>query len=139
MELLVVLGVTFSVFALTLPFAINKPSDAQLEKYLQELEFSIFSMQQSAYSRKNNKSYGVAFFTNKYTIFAGTSLSTAEFSRETVFSGVRLQTIALNNSATEIVFDAGSFKPNVSGYLNLTNNARVIRLDITAEGKITRI
>jgi prepilin-type N-terminal cleavage/methylation domain-containing protein len=137
-EILVVLGVILSIFAVTFPFVINRPSEAQLEKYALELEFSIFSTQQNAYSAKNNKSYGIAFYTNKYSVFTGTSKASAQSSTDINYSGVRMQGIVLIDGSSEIVFSSGSFKPNTSGFLTLTNGTKTIRIDITSEGRISR-
>lgn len=138
LEVLVVLGITMTLSIMVMPVAISQIQSKTVLNMAEDLSSSLFLYQQNAYSRKNNKSYGISFSTTRYTIFIGNTLASAENFESVDFpSSVTISQISLANSSNEIVYPAGSFKPSTTGTIRLTDGITIYQININSEGLIT--
>lgn len=136
-ELLLVLAILGTVLTLSIPFLISKPLDARLEKNISDIKGSLMSQQSFAYARTDGKTYGVAFSSSDYTVFTGASLATAEDKiTYKLEPGVSISSIYLTGGTNEIVFDLGSYRPLITGGVNLSNGFNSYQLRITSEGLV---
>ncbi len=51
-------------------------------------------------------------------------------------NGVSINPISLTGGTTEISFSPNSFRPSVSGSIQITNNANTYKVEINSEGLI---
>lgn len=136
-EMLLVISIFGAVATLSLPFLISSPLDARLEKNINEIKGSLMDQQSYAYSRNNNKKYGVAFSSNNYSVFTGDTLATAEdHVTYPLEKGVTISSIYLTGGTNEILFDIGNYQPAVTGGLNLTDGFKTYQIRITTEGLV---
>jgi len=138
-EMLVVIAIISVVAIFILPVSINELQKSRLDSTVGDIASELYQFQQNAYARRNNKSYGVAFNQpqQKYTFFIGNSLASAEETSEKILdSKINITQINLSGGATEIVFNAGSFKPSAFGNVFFNDGINSFRLVINSEGLI---
>ena len=139
-EMLIVLGVLFLLGFLVLPIAVKEIQAGKTDSFIKDLDSALRLLSQDAFSRKNDKDYGIALFSDHYTIFVGPSLSEAE--DEIVYEvvdDVVIQNIDLSDSGSEVVFLSGSQKPDVYGSFEIVDLYSIYRFSINKEGLITYI
>jgi len=137
LEVLVVIAIFSMLIVLTFPFPLRLINQTKADAEAKSLSYIIFRQQQDAYSGLNNKPYGISLYGNRYIVFTGASLATAD-SQDTFYlnSPISMSSISLNNGS-EIVFPSGSFRPQSSGYLIITDSQKSYRIDISSEGLIS--
>jgi prepilin-type N-terminal cleavage/methylation domain-containing protein len=137
-EILITLAILVAVLSLAFPVTLSTVNSNRIENVAKDLASLIYSHQQSAYSSKNNKSYGVYFETNLYVLFAGDSYASAEnLEQKELSNGVTISSININGGGNQILFPKGEFKPQNYGYINITNNYVTYRIDVNQEGLIS--
>ncbi|MCC7303861.1 prepilin-type N-terminal cleavage/methylation domain-containing protein [bacterium] len=137
LETLIVLAI-FSILAvMTFPFSLSLINQTRADAETKTLAYMLFRQQQDAYAGLNNKSYGIALYQNRFVIFTGDSLNTAE-SQDTYYlnNPITVSNISLS-SGNEVVFSPNSFRPQENGYLDITDSTKTYRIDITSEGLIS--
>ncbi|MEI7578476.1 MAG: type II secretion system protein [bacterium] len=138
LEMVVVLGLFLSVTFLLLPVTINKIQGNKLDKEATNLLSYLFVQQQNSYSSYQDKSYGISLAPDKFIIYSGNSLGTADSVETIILNPVnQISQMNLSDSATEIHFAKGSFRPDHSGYLDISNQSKKYRININPEGLIT--
>jgi type II secretory pathway pseudopilin PulG len=138
MEMLVVIGMFFTISILVLPAAIKEISVSKSDSAVKDVRSAIYLLGQNAFSRFNNKTYGIALFSDRYVTYVGTDLAHAESSDTFSFSReVTISQISLTGNATEIVFPAGSFRPSVTGSFKVGDSITTYQISINAQGLIT--
>lgn len=137
LEVLIVLAIFSMMVVLTFPFSLQLINQSRADAEAKTLSYILFRQQQDAYAGLNNKAYGVALYSNRFIIFTGTSLATAE-SQDTYYfnSPIGLSAIALS-SGNEIVFNPNSFRTSANGYLLMSDSKKTYRIDINSEGLIS--
>lgn len=136
-EAIFVIGIFASVAAFLLPFALSQISGSRINESANEMESLIYLYRQNAYTGQNQSSYGVAFASNGYTLFQGDSLATAtETEAHALPNGVAITGINLTNSSTEVVFSSGSFRPDESGTVVMSDGTSSYQLLINTEGLV---
>lgn len=137
LEMIIVMAIFSMMVVLTFPFSLRLINQSRADAEAKTLAYMLFRQQQDAYAGLNNKSYGVALYSNRFVIFTGNSLSTAE-SQDTYFfnSPITLSEITLS-SGNEIVFAPNSFRPQANGYLSITDSRKTYRIDVNSEGLIS--
>lgn len=134
LEVLVAIGV-FSLLALVvIPFTVTSLRTSSAKNLAIELSSIIFEAQQSAYSGKNNKAYGVKFNLNSYNYFIGSSFATNESFDTTNLDSRVVLTLNLSGGATEIVFLQGEIKPSSFGTITVTDDFTSYLVRINEEG-----
>ncbi len=137
MEMLLVLGIFISVTVIVMPYTIQQIQGEKLQDVVKEIESSIFSYQQKGYTGLSSKSYGISFSTNKYTLYIGSTLATAESTEEyPLQNGVTISQISLSGGAIDINFSTGSFRPNHYGSVKVSDYANNYLITISSEGLI---
>jgi prepilin-type N-terminal cleavage/methylation domain-containing protein len=136
-ELVVVMGIMSIIGAFILPLTATDVKSNNAKNAANNLTSLLYSYQSSAYSGKDNKSYGLAFDVTGYTLFIGSSLATAESTeRINLDSGIYIYTISLTNSSNEIVFSPNSIKPLNYGEIRVSSENGVYGVSINQEGFI---
>lgn len=137
-EMLVVIGMFMALTFLVLPVAIQEISTSKADATIKDVRSAIYLLGQNAFTRKNNKTYGIALFNDRYITFTGNSLATADTSDTFDLSReVSISQISLTGGVTEIIFPAGSFKPSVVGGFRVGDSTSGYLLNINAQGLIT--
>ena len=137
LEILVVIAIVGFVFSITLPgISATQVRTTTLLGNVSEIASLTYQYQHNSYTGLNNKTYGIRFTTNSYSIFIGPNFASAE-SQETIAltSGITISAINLQ-SGNEIVFPKGSLKPSNSGNIQITNQTETYQLSINSEGYI---
>lgn len=136
-EVVLILGLFGIIAVIFIPFSIRQLTFSKLESSSKQMSSSIYLFQQYGASRKNDSSHGVAFNYGSYTLFEGDSLSTASYTEiYDLPSGTNINSINLTNSANEIVFEKGEFKPDEYGYVRVSDGSDSYRIVINKEGLI---
>ena len=137
LEVLIVLAIFSMMVVLTFPFSLQLINKSRADAEVKTLSYVIFRQQQDAYAGLNNKAYGVALYSNRFIIFTGNSLATAD-SQDTYYlnSPISISSISLN-SGNEIVFNPNSFRSNAHGHLHVSDSQKTYRIDINSEGLIS--
>lgn len=82
------------------------------------------SQQIAARADKNNSKHGIALFSDSYIVFEGDSLATASSSQNfSLHSDQQIDSIALNGSGTEVIFEKHSGETNTNGSFNITQTS----------------
>jgi Tfp pilus assembly protein FimT len=136
-EVVLVISLMGMLAVLVLPYAISDIQKNNVKSATTEIVSIIEYYQSNAYSRKNDKTYGIAFYSNKYTLFTGSSLAAADYV-EDVFLGSSLSitNITLSGGTNELIFTSGSVKPNQNGTLRVTNGSASYMISINKEGYV---
>jgi len=136
-EILVVIGIFSILVVLTFPFSLRLMNQSKADAEAKALSYMLFRQQQDAYSGFKNKPYGIALYSDRYTIFTGNSLATAEY-QDTYFfpEPITVSSISLN-TGNELVFPVNSFRPSAYGYLLVSDSKKSYRIDLTSEGLIS--
>ena len=137
LEVLVVMAIFSMMVVLTFPFSLQLINQTKADAEVKTLAYVLFRQQQDAYSGLNSKSYGVAIYSNRYVIFTGSSLATAE-TQDTylVNAPISISGISLS-SGNEIVFTPGVFRSQSNGNVLVSDSKKTYRLDINSEGLIS--
>lgn len=137
LEIVVVMAIFSVLIVLTFPFSLRLINQSKADAEAKTLAYIIFRQQQDSYAGLLNKGYGVSLYSDRYIIFSGESLATAD-TQETYYftSPIYVSSIALN-SGNEVVFPVGSFRPQAHGYLQVTDSKKTYRIDINQEGLIS--
>jgi prepilin-type N-terminal cleavage/methylation domain-containing protein len=137
LEILLVVAIFTILASLVFPLTIKDSQGAKLLATAKQMESVMFRYQQSALSRLNNTNYGIAFFLNKYTLFEGNTLASATFTEDIEIPARQsISSITLTGGGTEILFTQGSFRPNKSGNIKITDSILTYTVDINSEGLI---
>jgi len=140
LEIVVVMGILVAVALISLPLTYATVVQSNAEAFMREVNSGFFYQQQQASSGSGGEDYGIAFEDDSVILFTGNSLASATDSQEVEFpSGLALDSIALTNDATEIVFASQQFRPDESGYIDFTDTSFRHRLQINTEGLIEYI
>ena len=109
LEIVVVLGI-FSVITMFLfPLAISQIQGNKIDYEVKILKSAILSLEESAYSGKDNKNYGVALYTDHYILYTGNNLAGADTTTQYLFSPeVSISNINLTSLGSELNFPKGS-------------------------------
>lgn len=136
-EITVVVGIFFFIAILALPMAINQIETTKASTAMKELKSAIFLVEQNAFTEKNNSGYGIGFLTNSYIVFQGDSLATATAQDTYKYSNdVRISNVNFG-SGNEVDFVKGSFRPAVSGSVDIASGSQSYRINISSEGLLT--
>jgi len=114
-EIVVVLGILVALALVVLPISVKEVKSSQAKSIADQMTSYIFLQQQNAYTGKNNKSYGIAFNSDSYTVFVGNSLASAEDTLIVDYPADTTSNILLSNGATELVFLRGYIHPSQYG------------------------
>jgi type II secretory pathway pseudopilin PulG len=137
LEILIVVGIFTVLASLVFPLTIQDSQNQRLQSTLKELQSATHLIQQNAYSRLNNLTYGIAFSADRYTTFTGNTLATGANKTEYILPTKQsFLSVTLTGGGTEFVFQPGSFRPNKFGTIRLTDSSSVFVLDINREGLI---
>ncbi len=137
LEILVVMGIFVTIAAIAFPTTIGQLQKVKVEDVANNMSSLTFAQQQNALSGLNNKNYGIAFQTNRFILFTGNSLASAESTENIDLpNGMTISQINLSASATEITFTKGSFRPSQYGNINITDGSKVFTVLINKEGLI---
>ena len=137
LELMIVIAIFSLIAFFTMPFSLSQIQGNKVESATREIPSAIFSQQENAFSRNNNVSYGIAFFTHQYKTFIGADLATG--TNVEVFdldNDVNLNSINFNDNKNEVVFASGNLSANNIGSLKISNDQTNFLLEINAEGLI---
>lgn len=136
-EVIVVLGIFSMTVVLTFPYSLALINRDRANAETKKIAYLLFHEQQDSYAGLDGKSYGIAFFEDRYTVYTGASLSSAETS-DTIYlqSPIRISSISLS-SGNEISFPVNSFRPVQSGFLIVTDAHSSFKVEVTSEGVIT--
>ena len=137
LEMLVVMAIVASASLVLLPLSFTQIRSGKATSFAQSLASLIFSVQQNAYARVNDKTYGVSFSTNTYTIFTGDTLATATNKEViTLDSGLTFSTI---NFPSDLIFTKGTFRPNSSGSVIVSDGTNRYQISVSSEGFISYV
>lgn len=135
-ELLVIIGITTTLALITLPILTSRVQGNDILETVKAINSQIIQQQQNAYSGKNSISYGIKFNTNDITLFQGNSYASSTNQEVYPFTnGITVSQINLT-SGSEIVFNSGSFRPNVNGSINFYSNPDTYSITINSEGLV---
>lgn len=139
LELLLVIAVLGLMATMIMPVSYVNTQDQQLRSVVQDVLNTLFISQQNAYSRKNNKNYGVYIQNDKFTEYTGNSFATAEDYLEHTFPVyIDIQNINLTGGSTEVKFNQGLLSPDVSGTFEITNGNKTFQISISPIGVFNR-
>lgn len=134
-ELLIVVAIIGTTAIFTFPTSINFFQQNKAENVAQDIISRTFVQQQNAYIRNGNNSYGIAFFSNKYTIFTGISLASATATQDVILeNGTTIQSTLLTSGSNEVVFQSGNIAPNQYGSIQVLTFQSVFVCEINQEG-----
>lgn len=136
-ELLVVIGIflTFAVVVALVSIPNLKSVDMQMT--VEDIRSLMLVYQQDAYSGKGGEDYGMAFSASKISYYSGDSLGTASSVYEIELPDlIRISSINISDSGSEIHFRSGEFKPVQNGSVTFTGSDSQMRIDFSREGLI---
>jgi type II secretory pathway pseudopilin PulG len=137
-EIIIVLGIVSVLAMLLMPVGLKQLQGNKLDKDTYNMFSYIYTQQQNSYSRLENKTYGISFESDKFIIYSGVNLASADWSEENILnSGNRISQINLTGGVHEIHFQSGSFRPNVSGTIQIKDEEQTLQLEINPEGLIS--
>jgi len=135
LEVILIMGVFIIMTLIFLPVGINELQGNKIDNVVKELRSLIYTQSQSAYTFKNNKDYGLAFFQDHYIVFTGSSLAQAESETKYDLSGeIKINEINFNNLGSELIFTKGFFKPNTYGSFKVMSGGLAYQVTINSEG-----
>ncbi|MCA9380739.1 prepilin-type N-terminal cleavage/methylation domain-containing protein [Candidatus Dojkabacteria bacterium] len=136
-EVLLVLAILSAATFFFVPAAAREFGQNSIRSFAQEMESDIYVQQQNAYSGINNHSHGIAFFSDSYIVFEGSTYATA-FSTETfdLEPGMVLSNINFGASGNELIFTLGGYKPVAEGSVTLSNSSESIQITVNSSGII---
>ncbi len=134
-EITVTLAVLMSFSLLIFPVGINQSKKSKLESYASQFATDLYYQQQR--SRLKNIPSGISLAGNSYILYDGVSFSEATSSDIKKYPfNIHITAVALNESANEISFNPGSFRPNYFGSFKLTDQTNYITIYINEEGLV---
>ena len=134
-ELLIVIGGTIIIVALTLPVGVNFYRSQIVAETRDDILLTIRKAQFQAGQQKNDSSFGVKFFPDSYVLFQGSSYGARITSEDENFSlanGVSVSGI------DELVFAKTSGLPDTIGTINITFGSDTYKINVNSQGKIER-
>ncbi len=135
LEIVVTLGVLMTFALIVFPVGINKNQKSKLEIYASQIVTDLNYQQQRSYLK--NIPTGVSLGGNTYTLFDGTTLSTATDTDIKKYpNNIQITNISLLNLSDEISFNSASFRPNFYGFFRITDQINYINVYINEEGLI---
>jgi len=135
LEVILIMGVFLVMTLIFLPVGINELQGNKIDNVVKEVRSLIYTQSQSAYTFKNNKDYGIAFFQDHYIVYTGSSLALAESqTRYDLSKEIKINEINFNNLGTELVFTKGSFRPSTYGSFKIINGGVGYQVTINSEG-----
>lgn len=137
LELLVITGVFVVVAGLVFPISLNQVQGNEVKSAASNLSSLIFSIQQDAYSRKDNTSYGVVFEAHQLIIYTGENYlaRTSDESIE-ITQDITISSINLANNGNEVHFPVGEFRPGNYGTIRLSQGNSSYDIVINSQGLI---
>lgn len=137
LEVLIVMAIFSMLVVLTFPFSLRLINQSKADAEAKTLAYVLFRQQQDAYAGLEGKSYGVALYNDRFVVYTGDSLATAESTDTYYFtSPIRLQALSLS-SGSEITFQNNSFRPSAFGYFLISDANKSYRIDVNSEGLIS--
>ncbi|MFZ6021980.1 MAG: type II secretion system protein [Patescibacteria group bacterium] len=137
LEVLIVMAIFSMLVVLTFPFSLRLVNQSKADAEAKTLAYVLFRQQQDAYAGLEGKAYGVALYNDRFVVYTGTSLATAESSEAYYFaSPIHLQGLSLS-SGNEVTFSSNSFRPNTFGHFLISDSNKSYRIDINSEGLIS--
>ncbi len=137
-EIVVVMGLLLAVALIVLPSSMAQIGQASSDSKANDAASLIFSTQQQAYARDNNKDYGIKLNSGSYIYYVGISYGSAEQSNTYALpSGVTISNISLNGGGSEIRFASGSFKTSQYGSFNVSDGSSIYAVKVNKEGLIS--
>ena len=138
LEVLVVLGILSAISVIIIPVAVSQLRRDQAESTATDITSAMFAQQQKAVTGQASSGYGIAIYSNKYTIYKGASLAAATVKDDVTFtSGLSISNINLAAGGNEIKFNQGSVTPNTTGSFNINSSNSTYKVDINREGLIS--
>jgi type II secretory pathway pseudopilin PulG len=137
LEMVVVLGVFSVISVFMMPSMVTELQGGRLNRNTFDISSQMYTQQMYAYGQYQDTSYGVAFFTDHITYYEGDSLATATTTDDFYLDDqTAVSEINLSNSATEITFSLGDFRPSEYGTVTLSNATDNYQILINQEGLI---
>ena len=138
LEIVIVMGLLLAVALVVLPATIAQIGQVKADSVANDAASLIFSTQQQAYARDNNKDYGIKLNTDNYIYYVGISYGFAEASNTVTFSpNITISSISLNGGGSEIRFASGSFKTSQYGSFNVSDGNSTYAVKVNKEGLIS--
>ena len=135
LEIIIIIGVFTGLSLIYLPIGIEQLQSNKVDNIVRNIQSTIYNQSQSAFSYRDNKSYGIAFYTNRYIIYTGTSLAQAESqSQIDLTNEITITNIDLLDTGNDINFASGSFRPSTSGKIQVTAGNTTYQISINTEG-----
>lgn len=136
-ELVVVMGLITLIALVVLPLTVRDIKNNDARSVATDLVSMIELYQSNAFTRRNDKNYGIAFYSNKYTLFTGTSLASADYTEDVLLgSATSITNINFNLASNQLIFSSGSVKPNQNGSFRVTNGVSIYIISINKEGYV---
>lgn len=136
-ETLVVMGIFSMMVVLTFPFSMQLINRSRADAEAKTIAYMLFRQQQDAYAGLQQNSYGIAFFSDRYTVFTGERLSDATYQDTYYFTQpIRISSIQLS-VGNEITFPVGEFRAGAFGHITISDSRSTYRLEINSEGMIS--
>lgn len=132
-ELLIVVGLVTLGAVITIPISTSQLQNTKVEVIVKDLKSRLFSLQQDAYTQKNDEGQGIFFNNTNYVIFSGNSFETATDTR--IIQIPKGITVTQNTfTSSQIFFEKGSFRPTSPGFIVLTDGINSYNININKEG-----
>lgn len=137
-EIILVLGIFVGITTILIPFSLQQIAQSNVASYAANIKTAFAYAQQSALSGKNDDSYGLAFFNNRYEVYRGDTYNTADIRDSFVLpDDITIQNIQLLGGQNAVHFNQGTFKPIQTGTIDIIDSSVVFRITINQEGLIT--
>lgn len=135
-ELLVVIGLLTVAVGLAVPYSLRQIEQNKAKNDATSIASITFNIQQDAFAGKNQSSQGIAFQSNGYYIFEGTSLATATDQQFYQLENTTISSINLTGGTNEIIFSQNSLVPSATGNIRVTDNTQSYSVVVNAQGLI---
>lgn len=137
LEIVIVMAIMVILASFVLPASVKDIRKEEVKTAARDIAQQITTQQNNSYVSRNNSTYGISFAQKTYTTFTGNSFSTGLEKEINTLPGSTVESINLTGGSTEITFLAGTFKPSVTGYIEVTNGFDSYRVTINKEGLVT--
>ena len=134
MELVLVIGATIVIAALTLPMGMNFLNIQMLDEAAGGILETLRRANSQAVSQKNDSDFGVKFLADSYVLFQGGSYATRAISEDEDF--VLSDWITVSGT-DEIIFTKLTGVPDVAGVLTVSAGGKDRVIEINSQGRIS--
>ena len=133
LELMIVIGISALLVAVSLPLAINFYKTRQLDVHHQGIVQALRRAQSKATAIEDDSSFGVYLTSEQYVLFKGNSYDSRDFAYDEDFN---LPDNLVITGLSEIVFSKLEGIPSDTGTINLTIDGQSETISINEVGRI---